>query len=57
MNIYMLFVDGQWPIYVRASYSFFAVRYAEMKLGVRVSAWDIATSLPSGAHIHDSAAL
>ncbi len=53
MNVYCLFVGGKAPFYVRASYSHVAVRVVEA-MGFRVSGWDMATSIPEGATIHDA---
>lgn len=54
MNTYILFVDNKSPFYVKASFSFQAVNWLENRYGFKVSAWDIATSLPQGACVFDS---
>jgi hypothetical protein len=50
MNVYILYLEGGVSIYVRTSFSFEAVNWAERQ-GVHVSAYDVATRMPAMASI------
>lgn len=55
MNTYVIFYNSSESLYVRASSSDAAIRWAERRFpGIRVNAWGIATSLPRWATIHNA---